>query len=781
MFERILNWSKAHEKLAAAALFVAITAVVLMPMLLGYVAAPLQNLNNKYGWSEVSSTNGQPIKVTSDVADQILPYRAETLRIWKEGVIPIWSNNNFTGTAWVANVQSAVFWPINIVGLATNVFVLQNCIVFVALFGCMYFLYLYLRELKLSAWASITASLCFGLSHYMIGWLEWGSIPSVLMCLPLLLYLSHRYLDSRKRWYLIAFTLVQAVQFLAGHFNFSLYVFLVSNVYVLWLAVVYKSRHVFWLWGGSVFAVMLAAIQIIPSSEANQLAIRPEVPLTGLGSTSLTKYTLVQSVLPLLHGNVIHDLYSFRSAYIETALFVGTLGFGWILASLARLRSKVNKVVMFYWLLFVGLFVMYGFPTIYWLAARPVFPLRKLPQVRLSALIVFAGCVLIGFGLDVVRNFLRKLKPVQPLKWLLAGLCSLVVGAMFVSLPIYQKLFSLAMGISRLHHVPYLQQGVIGGVLIRSTMLTVLVTVFLLCAYTYYKKPYFLILLTLSITAELFVFAHYYLSFAQPNDFYAKNPIFEQVSGSDYNNSRTEFYKAPAGGWDATPLYYGVPRLAGYDSLYPENIYNFIKAMNYPNPTPDYNPLMLRNIDKPNSLRVAGVNYVISAEQLGNYHKLAEANSLKLYQINDALPMMYLARSVVATSTEDQLSHIRNDSIKPGVAMANAVSIDNLSTTGLGTASFKPGVITTSVNSDKPSFIVLNQTYQEGWKLYINHNQAPIIQTNYLFMGAELSPGNNQIEFRYEPTSVKLGLLLSTIGIGLITALIIWPKKPKQQ
>ena len=65
--------------------------------------------------------------------------------------------------------------------------------------------------------------------------------------------------------------------------------------------------------------------------------------------------------------------------------------------------------------------------------------------------------------------------------------------------------------------------------------------------------------------------------------------------------------------------------------------------------------------------------------------------------------------------------------------------------------------------------LVLNDTYYPDWKVYINGKESIIYQTNYLFRGVFVKPGENVIEFVYNPK-----LLTESLAVSVITLIIIY-------
>lgn len=93
-------------------------------------------------------------------------------------------------------------------------------------------------------------------------------------------------------------------------------------------------------------------------------------------------------------------------------------------------------------------------------------------------------------------------------------------------------------------------------------------------------------------------------------------------------------------------------------------------------------------------------------------------------------------------------------------------------------------------NNPAYGFVVFSEIYYpEGWEVSIDGKPASFIRANYVLRGMELSEGKHTIEFRFNPSSFRvgenismmaslavLGMLLAAIGLGTFSAM-----KPKSE
>jgi len=133
--------------------------------------------------------NGIPYKnfLITDPVRQQYPWRFLAVSLEKVGQLPLWNPYSFGGTPLMANFQTAAFYPLNILlfifpfSLGWSLLILSEQI----LAGS--FMYWYLSKLKLNYSARFLGSLVYTFCGFMIAWLEWGTLDSVAVWLPLIL------------------------------------------------------------------------------------------------------------------------------------------------------------------------------------------------------------------------------------------------------------------------------------------------------------------------------------------------------------------------------------------------------------------------------------------------------------------------------------------------------------------------------------------------------------------------------------------------------------------
>lgn len=96
---------------------------------------------------------------------------------------------------------------------------------------------------------------------------------------------------------------------------------------------------------------------------------------------------------------------------------------------------------------------------------------------------------------------------------------------------------------------------------------------------------------------------------------------------------------------------------------------------------------------------------------------------------------------------------------------------------------FKRNQVQGTIKTTRPGVLTSSIPYSTGWSVKVNGKEATTLRTNQAFLGVYLPAGTHHVTFSYELPGIKLGALLSLIGLvwtilaGIIT--IGWERKRK--
>src|SRR4030042_7058017 len=162
-------------------LFFLIVLFFFRPIFIGKIPFPGDLLINENPYKSLSvlgySPGGYPNKAQGpDVIKLMYPWRYFAIEELKKGDIPFWNPYNFSGNPQMANFQTAIFYPFNILYFIFPFNFAWAIIVMLQPFLAGIFTYLFLlKGLGLKKFSSFIGGLAFAFSSYMVVWMEYGN------------------------------------------------------------------------------------------------------------------------------------------------------------------------------------------------------------------------------------------------------------------------------------------------------------------------------------------------------------------------------------------------------------------------------------------------------------------------------------------------------------------------------------------------------------------------------------------------------------------------------
>jgi hypothetical protein len=87
--------------------------------------------------------------------------------------------------------------------------------------------------------------------------------------------------------------------------------------------------------------------------------------------------------------------------------------------------------------------------------------------------------------------------------------------------------------------------------------------------------------------------------------------------------------------------------------------------------------------------------------------------------------------------------------------------------------SYESQEVAVHVTTPQESFLVLSDAFYPGWRAYIDGVEQPILRGNLMFRVVQVPEGQHDVVFRFEPTSVLLGLRISLVAVAVALGLLI--------
>ncbi|WP_157912920.1 YfhO family protein [Candidatus Promineifilum breve] len=157
-------------------------------------------------------------------------------------------------------------------------------------------------------------------------------------------------------------------------------------------------------------------------------------------------------------------------------------------------------------------------------------------------------------------------------------------------------------------------------------------------------------------------------------------------------------------------------------------------------------------------------------------YRLIFSGDVKIYENADAQPRAFLvhdwqwaadgAAAVAAMRAED--FDPRAEAVVIGIGDA---AVGGAGGQGVATISdYTAESVLIQTRSDRDSLLILTDAHYPGWAATVDGAPGVIEQVDGMFRGVFLPAGEHEVAFHYRPRSVRLGLALSLLGLGLALA-----------
>ncbi len=375
------------------------------------------------------------VLVDYDLLTYFYPYKEAAASALREGRFPLWNPYLFTGAPFMANPQTALFYPLNLPGYALPATLAVKYSIVFHVFLAGLFTYAFARSsLGLARTGAMASAFCFMFGGFLTQQVGHINQLNAAIWLPLILLLFDLAWRRQQPLFALAGGLALSAQVLAGHSQETFLLLAAFGLYAAFRLAESATRRPSLdregvIWKASVFAVIvilgigLSAAQLLPTLELSQESIRGGgLPYKEATSFSLPPWLLARSLLPSFAD----------SPFSEYIAYTGIIPLGLAAFGLKGRQARQSPI---FWL-GLGLLALFmalgGYNPLFELIYRIAPPLRlfRVPA-RWLYLYAFALAALAGIGADrlvsadAVRGWLRSLG--RMLVWAAAALIPVVV------------------------------------------------------------------------------------------------------------------------------------------------------------------------------------------------------------------------------------------------------------------------------------------------------------------------------------------------------------------
>jgi hypothetical protein len=86
----------------------------------------------------------------------------------------------------------------------------------------------------------------------------------------------------------------------------------------------------------------------------------------------------------------------------------------------------------------------------------------------------------------------------------------------------------------------------------------------------------------------------------------------------------------------------------------------------------------------------------------------------------------------------------------------------------------RPGRVSIAVAAPSRQLLVLAESFHTGWRVKVDGERRRVVAVYGDFLGCEVGPGRHQVEFFFAPSSLRLGAVLSALGVTLLLVWFVW-------
>ena len=711
-----------------------------------------------------------PLDVDSYVA--VYPWRHYLGASLSEGRIPWWDPYRFAGTPFAANVSTGTFYPFNWAYAAGGILHVQTAISalsqLIALLGAFWFFSL----LRLHPYASALGAVTFAFSGFLTGWAAHDPVVNAVIWLPLALAGLELQRSGRFRLGVPVAAASLALSLLAGHVQFSIYVWMAVGLWAV-VSMVFDALDSRSAGAGSVrrrigpalagvgasyvIGAGLCAIQLLGVAEFSQHIFRRAETYAAVLKTAVPYRHLPTLFIPDYFGNPVDFNYSGPGVnYTQLVLYMGMATL--LLAVVGLFGRRARPTVYFGILGVVGVLAAFGTPFYRLLYVMVPGLSRTTHIARFTLFISFALSGLAALGL---HHLLRDTERVRTVHWAVPGAVAAAAVAAFGVIRVWTEV-----------EPSYLAPRLAGALAFLAAGTGLLWAIRRNPA----RSEVLALLMVGLIGADLWVFGFRYHPFQEAREVYRSTPQIEslkELSGARPRIAHIQAFHIP---FNATQVHhlYG---LHGYDPFLPESFIDLLAAAENPRTVDHINlvaPFRPQTTESP-IMDLLGVRAFLLPPDEPARDSGSSTPPFKVETNEGALPAAFTTRCWEVLPADRILPRLElmttgqlasTALVEPHGSVRSSVQQECAGSSPARVRSYEPERVVIRTDESEASMLVLTDQWFAGWEARVDGKPVPVLKADHTFRAVELTGGPHTVEFRFRPTWLPLG-----IGITLATLL----------
>ena len=727
-------------------------------------------------WASYQEFAG-PVKNNAmpDIITQIYPWKNFTIETLKTGQIPLWNPYSFSGTPHLANYQSAVLSPFNLLFFLLPFVDAWSLLVLLQPLSAGIFMYLFVRSLKRSQAAGLISSISFMFCGFIVVWMDYATLAYAIAFLPLALFCIEKYFELKKIRYLILLSISLPLSFLSGHFQISIYFFITVLVYLIYKLITTKDLNGFLKTISFIlFGFLLSLPQLLPSIEFYLQSLRSTVFLKG---EAIPWQYISTFLAPDFLGNPVtrNDWFGH---YAEWNGYIGVLP---LMFAVYSIISK--KKVQTFFLLIIGvfaLFIAFDTPLLTLLINLHIPVLSTSAASRVIVVYSFMFATMSAFGFDQLVLDIRERRFKKIYFWVTLFLIFFLVLWAIV-------FFKLFIPTERL--IVARQNLILPSLIFLASSLAILFFAFFQNTNKKVKYSFLGLILILIVAFDMFRFAKKWQPFDPKNLVFPNTPTTQEFS-------RLKGYERVLGNLGAEALvYYGMPSIEGYDALYIKRYGEFIAFLS--NGIIAQSPRSVVQFSRngkyaSEAINLLGIKYIIHKKAddrkvwtfpYWNYPKdrfvlIYEDEKYRIFENKDSYPRAFVVGEYKVINESNKIIETmfnNNFDLKKEIILEKDPSTNQTKDIrgDVKIIKYSPNLIEMEVAIDKNAILFLSDNYYPGWNATVDNKKSEILRADYTFRAVVVPSGKHTVEFVYDPQSFNIGIYSFLGGIILIVLLTV--------
>jgi len=646
--------------------------------------------------------------------------------ILSSGNIPLWTLKIFSGHPFLANSETAAFYPLNFIFLFLPISKAINFSFLIHFFILSFSVFLWINnKIKNKPVSLLTAVVSvFSASYYMHSCAGHLSNIITMSWFALLLFLYDKTFETKNYKFIIPISAVIALQIFAGHFQYVYYTALVSLLYVLFFC--FNKVAVITVFSSYFAAFCLSAVQILTSMDFY---------LQGARITGILQHISIKSKVSSLVTLIFADYTRFTSFFFwETSVYFGIFN---ALIILLAVFNNFQKQYLKYVLL-AGIIYLLSYNRISEIAgsAMPLFNSFRSP-VKLNFFVFVLLLPVLSYG------FLQIFKKDIPINRYF------VVALVFIStlIIIFHNYVSVLVTSFFEPGLRFHEDGLEASILFSGFSILFFSICLLLKKYVVLRALVLLIALIQPV-----IFAR---SFSKP--FFFDNDYDYKQAEISYKNNDVRYFAN-----DKYSLEQDYENIFGATSDALKNYIDFIKHLEKPvNINNIFGILRCQYVINDDTGRIEKYNLKFLKRVNVFYDYVVENDKDKIFSLLSDKNFDFIKTAVLEKEPKYPLKQKGDYKINILYLSGNVFDVYCLTT--------------------QPAVIVLSGNYEKGWKAYNiddNNIKYEIIPADYIYRAISVDAGIHRIRFEYKPLSFSIGKWISGFAwLLIIFAIIYFHKK----